>query len=93
MRGRLFLADVRPQTALTDVLDVLTVIMLETPGEALKQWRAGLDRAAAAAAAASRKPVTREQLRATWGLEPHQIEAHRRFHERMGGGSQSGSGT
>ena len=92
MRGRLFLANVRPKTALTDVLDVLTVIMLETPGEALKQWRSGLDRAAAAAAAQSREPVTRAQMRATWGLAPDQIEAHRRFHERMGGGP-GGSGT
>jgi hypothetical protein len=91
MRGRLWMAGVRAKTPISDVLDVLTVIVMDTPGDALAKWRSGLDRAGAAVMARSRVTVSdeesRQRMRATWGLQPHQIEAHRRFHQRMGGGA------
>jgi hypothetical protein len=92
MRGRLFLAGVDNLTPITDVLDVLTVVVMETPGEALGKWRTGLDRAASAAKAAAMRgrgpagaPAATRPDRATWGLEPHQIAATQRFHATMEG--------
>lgn len=89
MRGRLFLAGVRGRTPISDVLDVLTVIVMDTPGEALAKWRSGLDRAVSATRARNQTPPPGNNTvgsRATWGLEPGQIEAHSRFMSSMGRG-------
>lgn len=91
MRGRLFLAGVDDLTPISDVLDVLTVVVMDCPGEALQKWRTGLDRAAAVARAATAKaqgPVAARLDRATWGLQPDQIESAKRFMVSMGGVSQ-----
>lgn len=88
MRGRLFLAGVDDLTPISDVLDVLTVVVMDCPGEALQKWRTGLDRAVAAARAATareRGPVATRMDRATWGLQPDQIEATKQFMKTMGG--------
>jgi hypothetical protein len=89
MRGRLFLAGVDGQTPVSDVLDVLTVIVVDTPGEALGKWRSGLDRAAAVARADATRargtvPSGGRPDRATWGLAPDQIAATERFMTTMG---------
>lgn len=88
MRGRLFIAGVGPDTPLGDALDVLTVIVMDTPGEALKKWRTGIDRVVAAAQirASAAKSATGKPDRATWGLAPGQIEQTRRFMANMGAG-------
>lgn len=92
MRGRLFIAGVDGLTPVSDVLDVLTVVVMDTPGEALGKWRTGIDRAAfVAQAAASRSrtpagtPAAARYDRSTWGLAPEQIEATRRFHATLEG--------
>jgi hypothetical protein len=91
MRGRLFMAGVDNLTPASDALDVLTVVVMDTPGEALGKWRTGIERAAfAAKAAASRAqmptgaPAAARYDRATWGLAPEQLAASRRFHATMG---------
>lgn len=91
MRGRLFMTGVDDRTPVSDVLDVLTVVVMDTPGEALGKWRTGLDRAVAVARAATAKargPVATRLDRATWGLQPDQIESTKRFMASMGGVSQ-----
>ena len=96
MRGRLFMAGVRARTALTDVLDLITVIVMDTPGEALAKWRSGLDRAVAVARMRDTRAQTLEQRgvdRASWGLAPHQVEATRRFMTSMGGGGSPSLGS
>lgn len=90
MRGRLFVSGVDDNTPLSDVLDVLTVIVMDTPGEALGKWRSGLDRAGfTAEAAASRTSAGASTAsrydRSTWGLTPEQVEATRRFHATLEG--------
>jgi hypothetical protein len=84
----MFLAGIRDRTALTDVLDIITVILMECPGETLRTFRSGLDRALTAAAVHAHRDHHGDPaaLRATWGLQPHQIEAHRRFHQQLSGG-------
>ncbi len=87
MRGQLFIAGVRDNTPVGAVLDVLTVAVMAAPGEALKKWRTGLDRAVAAAAyrATRTQPVAQQRLdRATWGLQPGQVEQQRAFLNGMG---------
>jgi hypothetical protein len=84
MRGRLIMAGVGPKTPISDALDVLTVIVMDTPGEALQKWRTGMVARAQTTVADSAEAY--RQMRATWGLQPHQIEAHKKFHQRMGGG-------
>jgi hypothetical protein len=84
------MAGIQHETALTDVLDVLTVLVIETPGDALKQWRDGMDRAMAVdaarvARAAETDAEARRRMRASWGLLPGQIEQHAKFLARMGG--------
>lgn len=68
-----------PRTSLRTVLDVLTVILMDTPGEALKRWRDGMDRAAMVAQARAGRID-----RANWGLQPHQIEQQQRFMQTFG---------
>jgi hypothetical protein len=89
MRGRLFLGGVRNKTPIDTVLDVLSVVVMDCPGEALSKWRTGLDRAVAQAGVRSAPvnpaPATREDVRARWGLEPHQVAATQRFMQTMGG--------
>ncbi|MGH3921345.1 MAG: hypothetical protein ACRDTT_00420 [Pseudonocardiaceae bacterium] len=82
-RGRLLMAGVTPKTDLSDALDLLTVIMFETPEvrDNLRKWRQGLDRADVAARA--KAGVLN---RAEWGLRPHQIEQQRLAMERLGRG-------
>lgn len=65
--------------------DVLTVIAMDCPGEVLGKWRTGLDRAVATAQAQTQVATVGRPDRATWGLQPGQIEAHRRFLQRGGG--------
>lgn len=68
-------------------LDVLTVIVMDTPVKALGEWRRNLDRAALAARiAAGHKPD-----RASWGMQPDQVEQQRRFLAQMGGVSSPDS--
>lgn len=87
MRGRLFLAGVDEDTPVGDVLDVLTVVVMDCPGEALQKWRSGLDRAISVATAREPRATERRALdRASWGLQPDQIESTRRFMSSMGGG-------
>jgi hypothetical protein len=95
MRGRLFIAGVDARTPVSDVLDVLTVVVMDTPGEALGKWRSGIERAAfaaKAAAARTRAPAgpagaatAGRYDRSSWGLAPEQIEATRRFHAALEG--------
>lgn len=92
IRGRLFIAGVDARTPASDALDVLTVVVMDTPGEALGKWRTGIDRAAfaaKAAAARARTPVgtpgPARYDRSTWGLAPEQVEATRRFHATLEG--------
>ena len=85
MRGRLFLGGVTGETPVSDALDVLTVVLMDTPGDALKKWRTGLDRAVAAARARGAVVSGGKPDRASWGLAPGQVEAQRRFMNRMGG--------
>ena len=66
------MAGVAPTTPLSDVLDMLTVIMLEVPKKPLRIWREELDRADLVAKAKAGKLD-----RSTWGLQPHQIEQQR----------------
>ncbi|MGH9058323.1 MAG: hypothetical protein ACRDZY_02215, partial [Acidimicrobiales bacterium] len=78
MRGRLHMVGVGPATPAATVLDVLTVVIVECPGEPLKRWREGLDRAMATAARAAHQAAPAAEAggqfdRATWGLLPHQI--------------------
>jgi hypothetical protein len=94
MRGRLFLAGVDDRTPITDVCDVLTVVVMDTPGEALGKWRAGLDRAATTARAAAMRSAApaaaqavRAATRASWGLSPEQIASTQRFHATLEGRS------
>lgn len=79
IRGRLFLAGITGATPLGAVLDVLTVIMMDTPGEQLTKWRQGLDRAAITEQARAGRLD-----RATWGLQPHQIKQQQRFMSTFG---------
>ena len=81
MRGRLFIAGISGDTPITDALDVLTVIVMDTPGEALRRWRDGIDRAALAAQITPR-PARHD--RDTWGLRPDQIAATQRFMSNWG---------
>jgi hypothetical protein len=92
MRGRLFIAGVDARTPVSDALDVLTVVVMDTPGEALKKWRSGIERAAftaKAAVARTRAPAGAATAgrydRSSWGLAPEQIEATRRFHATLEG--------
>ena len=75
------MAGVKSNTSLSDVLDLLTVIMLEVPEQHLRKWRQGMDRAAVVAQA---KAGTLD--RKTWGLAPHQVEQQRRALEQLGQG-------
>lgn len=92
MRGRLFMAGVQHGTALTDALDVLTVLMVDTPGDTLKKWRDGMDRALAVDTAQAPRTTGegaaegRRALRESWGLLPGQVEQHARFLARTGRG-------
>lgn len=63
------MAGVTSETGMSDVLDVLTVVMLDIPERQLQKWRQFMDRATVVAQA---KAGTLD--RATWGLQPHQIE-------------------
>lgn len=84
VRGRLVMAGLGGHAPVGDVLDVLTVIVMETPGEALGKWRDGIDRVVARArhaSASTAAPSTPD--RATWGLLPDQAAATQRL---MGGG-------
>lgn len=92
MRGRLFIAGVDALTPVSDVLDVLTVVVMDTPGEALGKWRSGIERAAYTAKAVAARtrgpagaPAPARYDRSTWGLAPEQIEATRRFHTTLEG--------
>lgn len=66
------MAGVVATTPISDVLDVLTVIMLEIPEQQLRKWRTAMDRADVVAKAKAGKLD-----RSTWGLQPHQIEQQR----------------
>lgn len=66
-------------TPISDVLDLLTVIMLEIPQEQLRTWRSAMDRAALVADAKAGKLD-----RSTWGLQPHQIEQQRAAMRTLG---------
>jgi hypothetical protein len=88
MRGRLFLGGVRGKTPIDTVLDCLAVFVMDTPGEALGKWRSGLDRTVAQTAARpvapDPAPATKADIRARWGLEPHQIAETERFIANFG---------
>lgn len=75
------MAGVTGDTDVGDVLDVLTVVMLEIPENPLRQWRQAMDRADVMAKA---KAGTLD--RATWGLQPHQVEQQRAALRTLGGG-------
>lgn len=60
-------------------LDVLTVALIEAPGERLKAFRDGMDRETTTSQVRSGRID-----RATWGLAPHQIEQQRRFMQTFG---------
>lgn len=87
MRGRLLIAGIGPRSTISDTLDVLTVILMDTPGEQLEKWRDGLDRAAlkSVPTQTAESPVARGIDRAGWGTTPDQIAATQRFHTQMGG--------
>lgn len=93
------MAGIRDRTPISTVLDVLTVIVVDTPGDALKKWRAGMDRAGAALRARQNQQADhvvdpeadRAAMRKQWGLLPGQVEAHRRFLDNMTGGVPSGA--
>jgi hypothetical protein len=69
IRGKLFMAGVDARTPLCIVLDVLTVLSLETPVDELRKWRKELD-----AALWRAQPPDRD----TWGLRPeHQAQTER----------------
>lgn len=91
------MAGIDDRTPIDVVLDVLTVVVMDTPGQELKKWRAGMDRAGAAVVARQARepdrivdPTDRESMRANWGLLPGQLESHRRFLETMTGGVPGG---
>lgn len=73
------MAGVVATTPISDVLDLLTVIMLEIPQEQLRTWRSAMDRAALVADAKAGKLD-----RSTWGLRPHQIEQQRAAMRTLG---------
>jgi hypothetical protein len=84
------MAGIRDRTPIDVVLDVMTVVVMDTPGQELAKWRAGMDRAGAAMVARqSRQPAhitdpdDRAAMRRQWGLLPGQIDQHRRFLETM----------
>ena len=84
------MAGIRDRTPIDVVLDVLTVVVMDTPGQELKKWRAGMDRAGAAMASRRDResdhvvaPEDRAAMRKQWGLLPHQIDQHRRFLDTM----------
>lgn len=88
MRGRLFLGGVKGKTSIGDVLDCLAVFVMDTPGEQLQKWRTGLDRAVAQATTRltpdEAVPAQKADIRARWGLEPHQIAETERFMSNFG---------
>lgn len=75
------MAGVVATAPLSDVLDMLTVIMLEVPQEQLRKWRSAMDRADMVA-----KAKSGNLDRATWGLQPHQIEQQRAALRTLGQG-------
>jgi hypothetical protein len=81
------IAGIKPRTAITDVLDVLAVITMDCPGEALQKWRAGMDRALATTRVQRvvDPALAKQADRASWGLRPDQIAAQRAFIAQMGG--------
>lgn len=81
IRGRLLIAGVTGNTPVCDALDVVTVIVMDCPGEELRKWRTGMDRAILTA----QTKAGRVPDRATWGLAPDQIEQTRAVLSRMGG--------
>jgi hypothetical protein len=86
IRGRLVIAGITARTAITDVLDVITVIAMDCPGDALQKWRTGMDRALATRALRNPDPVAAKKAdRASWGLAPGQVESQRAFIAQMGG--------
>lgn len=69
LRGRLAMAGVTAESPIADVLDVLTVLVVEVPKEALTDWRSKLERALWR---------VRPPDRASWGLAPeHQQQMGR----------------
>jgi hypothetical protein len=70
LRGRLWIAGVRDRTTLVTVLDVLEVILMDTPQEALAEKRRSLD-VAVSVAEARAGMVDRD----SWGLSPEQQAA------------------
>ena len=65
VRGRLYMVGIRPDTPLIDTLDVLDVVAMETPYEALKQRHERMGMALSVAAARAGR-VDRN----TWGMPP-----------------------
>lgn len=63
LRGRLTMAGITGDTPVAEVLDVLTVLAVEVPKEALTDWRNKLERALW---------TIRPPDRASWGLAPEQ---------------------
>jgi hypothetical protein len=70
LRGRLWIAGIRDATSLVTALDVLEVILMDTPQEALAEKRRSLD--VAVAVAEARAGIVD---RASWGLSPEQQAA------------------
>jgi hypothetical protein len=75
------MASVTSESDVCNVLDVLTVVMLEIPEPQLRKWRQMMDRADVAAKTRSGK-FDRSQ----WGLQPHQIEQQRAALRTLGQG-------
>lgn len=81
VRGRLFMAGVTDATDLGDALDVLTVVLMDTPGEALGVWRRRMDLVTAQAQARSGRVD-----RASWGLRPEQVQQQKQAMRTLGEG-------